>query len=173
MRGKNNKGFSYVEMLMVLAVIAIMIGMVTISVGLIGRTNTRRTSEKLETLANKARTSAMTQGTNKGYLCVAEYRGAVYAYVGSKIAEDNPAEVKQKGIKICSNDMEIRMPTDSDPGSGSFTSDGLVHRISFKQSTGGLANGVNLIEIIVRKKGTSKTSSFSIFKQTGKINRIN
>ena len=36
---KNNKGFSYVEMILVLAIIAILIAMIGLSMGLVSRTN--------------------------------------------------------------------------------------------------------------------------------------
>ena len=160
MNAKNNNGFSYVEMLMVLAIMAIMIGMVTISIGLVGRTNVSRTSEKLESLVNKARTNALTKGKQNGFLNVVEVDGAVYAYVGEMIADDMPEAVKEKGEKLCSADLEIKMVEST------TTADKKVHRIGFKQSTGGLLGGS--VTVLVKKKNTTKTSSFSIYNQTGK-----
>lgn len=161
---KNNKGFSYVEMLMVLAIMAIMIGLVAISVGLIGRTTVSRVADKMETLCNKARTNALTKGSDAGWLNIAQVNGAVYAYVGEKIADDNPQAVKDKGDKICSSEYEII--TNFSGAATIGTSDGQVHRIPFKQSTGGIGMSGR---VIVKKKNTNKTESFGIYGQTGKV----
>ena len=166
MRKNNNKGFSYVEMLMVLAIMAIMIGLVTISVGLIGRTTVSRVADKMESLCNKARTNALTKGSNQGWLNLAQTGGQVYAYVGEKIADDDVASVKAKGEKICSSDYEIITNFSGSATIG--TSDGKVHRIPYLQSTGGVIGGMSG-RIIVKKKNSNKTESFGIYGQTGKV----
>ena len=161
---KNNKGFSYVEMLMVLAIMAIMIGLVTISVGLIGRTTVSRIADKMESLCNQARTNALTKGSDQGYLNIAQIGGNVYAYVGEMIADDNADAVRSKGDKICTAEYEIMT---NFVGLGS-TSDGQVHRVAYKQSTGGVIGGLSG-RIIVKKKNTTKVESFGIYGQTGKV----
>jgi prepilin-type N-terminal cleavage/methylation domain-containing protein len=167
---KNNKGFSYVEMLMVLAIMAIMIGLVTISVGLIGRTTVSRVCDKVESLCNKARTQALTKGSSQGYLNMVQLNGNVYAYVGEMVADDNAAYIREHGEKICSSDYEI-ITNVSGASTGVGTSDGQIHRIMFKQSTGGIGYGGigHQAVIIVKKKNSNKTESFSIYSQTGKI----
>ncbi len=165
-KNNNNKGFSYVEMLMVLAILAIMIGMITLSVGLIGRTSLSRTLEKVESLCNKARTSALTKGKDYGWLNMAEFNDGVYAYVGEKIEDDNKQQVRDKGEKICTKDYEI-ITNMSGTSSGIGTSDKNVHRIAFKQSTGGVIGNYSG-RVIVKKKGTTKVESFGIYGQTGK-----
>lgn len=177
MTRENNKGFSYVEMLMVLAIMAIMIGMVTISVGLVSRNTVSRTSEKLESLVNKARTTAMTKGSTNGYLFLAEVNGSVYAYVGNKetiydSGNPLPANVKKFGEKICNNGYEIRL------GSSTSTSDKAVHFVGFKQSTGGMSclidgtalGGTTSLGFLVQKKNTpTKQSVFNVYVDTGKV----
>ena len=103
MRRTNNKGFSYVEMLMVLAIMAIMIGMVTISVGLISRNTVSRTLEKVESLCNRTRINALTKGSTQGYLNMAQFSDGVYAYVGEMVMDDNIDKIREKGERICSN----------------------------------------------------------------------
>ncbi|MBR3040936.1 MAG: prepilin-type N-terminal cleavage/methylation domain-containing protein [Lachnospiraceae bacterium] len=173
MKTNNNKGFSYVEMLMVLAVMAIMIGMVTISIGTINRNTVARTSEKLESLSNKARTSALTKGSQNGYLNLCEVGNGVYVYVGEMLT--NPADVKSKGEKICSAEYEVLIKflgTD-------YTSskDKAIHRWAFKQSTGGIIGTIDSStpvsgSVVVRKKSnTIKQSAFQIYWMTGKTFR--
>lgn len=164
MMRKNNKGFSYVEMLMVLAIMAIMIGMITISVGFIGRNTVSRTLEKVESLCNRARTNALTKGSPNGYLNMAEFGDGVYGYVGKMVQDDDIDYIRENGQKICSKDYEIMT---NFVGLGS-TSDGQIHRIAYKQSTGGVIGNLSG-RIIVKKKNTSKTESFGIYGQTGKI----
>lgn len=164
MRRTNNKGFSYVEMLMVLAIMAIMIGMVTISVGLISRNTVSRTLEKVESLCNRTRINALTKGSTQGYLNMAQFSDGVYAYVGEMVMDDNIDKIREKGEKICSKDYEIMT---NFVGLGS-TSDGGIHRIGYKQSTGGVIGGLSG-RVIVKKKNTTKTESFGIYGQTGKI----
>jgi len=177
MMRRNNKGFSYVEMLMVLAIMAIMIGMVTISIGLIGRNTVSRTSEKLESLVNKARTNALTKGKEKGVLNVAEVNGAVYAYVGERIDDDDTASVKSKGDKVCGSEYEVIIGGSTNPDNeGNKTTSPAngdpkkVLHIGFKQATGGINSAVSDGTIvIVKKKKTTKTRMFQIYDMTGKI----
>ena len=144
MKTNNNKGFSYVEMLMVLAVMAIMIGMVTISIGTINRNTVARTSEKLESLSNKARTSALTKGSQNGYLNLCEVGNGVYVYVGEMLT--NPADVKIHRWAFKQSTGGIIGTIDSStPVSGS---------------------------VVVRKKSnTIKQSAFQIYWMTGKTFR--
>ena len=165
---KHNEGYSYVEMLMVLAIMAIMVGMVTVSVGLVNRNTAARTSEKLETLANKARTYALTKGKNKGCLNIAEYNGDVYAYVGERIPNSQTDQVKEKGSKICNGQYEVIVSGKSTCPSGGAEKE--VLHIGFKQSTGGIDSADGNV-VVVKKKGTTKSNSFTIYTQTGKIKR--
>ena len=164
MKTNQNKGFSYIEMLMVLAIMAIMIGLVTISIGLINRNTVSRTLEKVETLCNKTRINALTKGSKNGYLNLAEFSDGVYAYVGEMVDDDNINKIREKGDKICSKDYEI---ITNFVGLGS-TADCQIHRIAFKQSTGGVIGGLNG-RVIVKKKNTTKTESFGIYRETGKV----
>lgn len=167
MRANNNKGFSYVEMLMVLAVMAIMLGMVTISIGTINRNTISRSSERLESLLNKARTSALTKGKEKGFMNFVEYGNGVFVYVGEQV--DDPAEVRKKGEKICSSEYEILFKF----GGTSFTSskDKAVHRVGFQQSTGGVLGNLDGSFVVRKKNNTTKQSAFQVYGLTGKTYR--
>ena len=163
-RPSNDKGFSYVEMILVLGIMTIMLAMITISMGTIRRNNVLRTAEKMETLVNKARNTALTKGTANGVLNVAKIDNDVYAYVGTGISELNEGNIntfKVKGEKICSSDITIII-------NGVSTDSGSVAQIGFKQSTGGLDS--TLDGTIMVLKGT-RSSTFRIHYLTGKIYR--
>jgi len=157
---KNNKGFSYVEMIMVLGVMAIMIAMVSITIGAVRQNNIYRASEKLEALVNKARVAALTKGSEQGHLSLVSYDGTVYGYVGGTIAADNPIAVAEKGDKICSSDLTVSVGTDS-------LDDGFVHSLDFIQSTGGVKTGTCVITV----SKDLKSSYFTVYGLTGKTER--
>ena len=83
MNKTNNKGFSYVEMIIVLAIMGIMVGFLSISISTNYRNEVSRTAEKFESRVNQARTSALTKGTANGYLNIAYVDKAYYTYVGN------------------------------------------------------------------------------------------
>ncbi len=165
---RNNRGFSYVEMIIVLAILAIMVAMVTITIGTNNRNNVSRASEKLESLVNKARINALTKGTSNGYLNLAIVDGSVYAYVGEALPADQPSAVKShvlngkvvSGEKICSANLSIQL--------NGTVSDTAVNRIGFLQSTGGLGSGSPVVMVM---HGTNSSSTFQIYPATGKTYR--
>ena len=161
----NSKGFSYIEMIIVLAIMGIMVGMVTMSIGTIGRNNVLRTSEKLESLVNKARTNALTKGTANGCLNIVKLDdGKVYAYVGKSIDvidDDTTALIKKEGEVVCSGDIIVNVDASS-------TESGSICQVFFKQSTGGLDKATNST-IMVKKN--NKSATFTILNATGKIKR--
>ena len=176
-----NKGFSLFEMVLVMAIVSIMALMVTISIGTIRRNSVYRTSEKLETYINQARTTALTKGTDNGYLNIARFDDGVYVFVGTKLTSSN--EVKSKGEKICSGDIQIATNAPKDGSdSGGVISSGEVRHIGFAQSTGGVSTiqkiaknegdgddvpAPKYITIMVSKGASSST--FYIARFTGKI----
>lgn len=161
MNKNRDRGFSYIEMIIALAIMAIMIGLVTISIGTNNRNNVVRTSEKLESLVNQARISALTKGTSNGYLNLTVVGNGIYAYVGEQIAEDNPEAVKSKGEKICSSNLTIQL--------NGTVQEGVVNSIGFLQSTGGLGYGSKTV--MVMHGSNLISSTFQIYQQTGKTYR--
>ena len=162
MKKLDNKGFSYVEMIIVLALMTMLVGFLTISISSNKRHEVERTAEKMESLVNKARTSALTKGTERGVMNVAKVGGYIYYYVGEKIDDDQPEQVKAKGEKLCqAGTLEVVILSGS-------TNDLMVHRLHFKQSTGGLTGGD--VEVKVRNND-GKESSFTVIGSTGKIDK--
>lgn len=181
----NNKGFSYVEMIVVIAIMALMVGMITISIGTVNRNRVNRASESLETVVDKARVSAMTKGATRGYLNIAKDGNSIYAAVGEQLF--TVADVKAKGEKICTGKVYIDFRSPNNPvnlGAGfhddysSETSSG-VYSLGFKQVSGGPSDDV-IHNVIVRdgskaEDGTIpsgvKSVGFSIEKFSGNVSR--
>ena len=164
----NNKGFSYVEMIIVLAIMAIMVGFVSISLTTSSRNEVNRTSEKLESLVNTARTTAMTKGSDRGVLNIVYTNNAYYAYIGNEVSDVD--YIKSNGEKICSDNVQITLVGVIDAASP-------YRCLSFKQDTGGLrdryrgANGLyhtaGIDMHIMVSKGL-KSKEFAIDRVTGK-----
>lgn len=159
-----NAGLSLFEMVAVIAVIAIMIGITTISISTVNRNEVFRTEEKLESLINKARVTALTKGTKNGSLYIANTAGAYYSYVGDASTFEGGASadnIKKYGDKLCSAKVNIVYGTDI-IGAGS------VVKIGFKQSTGGLDGGASTI-LVQDGREKIKSATIRIYSETGKI----
>lgn len=78
----NNKGFSYVEMILVIAIMAILIGVMSLSIGLVSRANVNRGIEKVGSSLNQARNSAMAKGYLKGTFEITKVGDTYYYFVG-------------------------------------------------------------------------------------------
>lgn len=90
---KNNKGFSYVEMILVLAIVAIMMGMITLSLGMVNRANINRGAEHLESYLERARTQSMARNQLRGTLTISCVDGAYYCYVGDPAYASSNSEL--------------------------------------------------------------------------------
>lgn len=130
----NNKGLSYVEMIIVLAISSILIGMTTITMGTVNRANINRASERLETAFNEARTSAMVYGTSKGCLNITNVNNVLYYNIGPEISDLNPVDFNnQTWIKFAQNPIFLISGSASD-----IILNGDTYTWKFKQSTGEL-----------------------------------
>lgn len=181
----NNKGFSYVEMIVVIGIMALMVAMITISIGTVNRNRVNRASEAMESMVKNARVSAMTKGATYGYLNVAKDGSAIYAAVGEQLF--TVADVKAKGEKICTGKVYIDFRSPNNPlnlGAGfhddysSETSTG-VYSLGFKQVSGGPADNMHH-NVIVRDGSKAddgtipsgvKSIGFTIERFSGSVTR--
>ena len=176
----NNKGFSYVEMIVVVAIMALMVGMITISIGMVGRNKVNRASEKLESMIDKARVSAMTKGTKKGFLNITVVGNDVYAYAGEQVF--TAADVKNKGEKIC--DKKVCLDFKKSDGGGGFAfeystdpskagegaSFPAIYSLNFEQVTGGPKDR-QMRNVVVRDESDTKSITFNIERLSGRVSR--
>ena len=181
----NNKGFSYVEMIVVIAIMGLMVGMIAVSIGTVNRNKVNRTSEALETMVDKARVSAMTKGAKNGFLNIVKIDNTVYAAVGEQMFTAD--EVKTKGEKICSGKVYIDFRSPNNPtnlGAGfhddySSESSSGVYSIGFKQVSGGPVD--NVIHNVIVRDGSKaddgtipsgvKSIGFTIERFSGSVSR--
>lgn len=180
MKKINNKGFSYVEMIVVLGIMALMVGMITFSYGMINRNNVNRASETLESMAKQARVNAMTKGTSNGYLTIAKVDNDIYAAVGPQYT--TVADIKKNGEKVCSSNVRVEMWDLTSPGTKTLTGNtGVTYfYIQFEQVSGGIKSSagysgtVNTTKSMARfircvSKNGGKEAEFKILGNTGKV----
>ena len=78
----NNKGFSYVELILVLAIMALMLGMIGLSYGLVTRNNVTKAAAKMESVFNTARITSLSKGSEAGALNIKQEGGIIYYGIG-------------------------------------------------------------------------------------------
>lgn len=162
----NNKGFSYVEMIIVLAIMGIMVGFVSISISTNYRNEVARAAEKFETQVNQARTAALTKGSANGNLNIAYVDKAYYTYIGEKLSDAN--NVKTKGEKLCNGNHLTMFLV------GAIDAESPYRCLTFKQSTGGIQDSYGNIYtgyMHVMFKRDMQSVDYSIDGVTGKITR--
>ena len=165
----NNSGFSYVEMIIALAILSIMVAMITISIGTVHRNTVSRTSEKLESMVNSARTKALTRGSKEGYLCIAPIDGKIYTFVGdvSKLKNGTNFDrdlMLKNGNELCSSSYIVTVSgATTDPSSDDYSE---LITIQFVQSTGAVKD--NADKTVIVKKNNGPTITFNIYGLTGK-----
>lgn len=84
----NNRGFSLVELLIVVAISAILLGLATISYNIVYNANVEGAANRLEAVFNKARTTSMAKGQEKGKLTLKMADGYMRACIGDDTQGD-------------------------------------------------------------------------------------
>ena len=173
---RNNKGFSYVEMIVVIGIMSLMTAFIALTLGTVNRNNVRRAAESIESKFNEARIGAMSKGTTNGYLIIAKYKSNIYTYIGEYIdastGDPYTAEaISKRGDKLCSANLEVMVDGHK------FSENGDVLYIQFKQSTGGVnaytgadpTSAKSQFIVTVANQKNTMVSSFRVYKSTGKI----
>ncbi len=171
----NNKGMSYVELLLVLAIMAILIGVVSISVGLIGRTNVTRGAEKLSSTINQSRSTSMARGSNKGQIEISYSNGRYYYYVGDSAAADK----EEQKVEFLASPGVLTYGPASNPGAAVTVDDnGEILVIRFNQASGSIKEFMdqegNMYTgtIDVTLTNGDKSTTVRVYQATGKCELI-
>lgn len=97
----SNKGFSLIELIVVIAIMAVATGLVTITYSLVHNANVSKAANALDTAFNKARIQAMAKGTAAGQLTVWIDGGVMYYTIGDPDTETlTPTAVNSAVIDI-------------------------------------------------------------------------
>ncbi len=165
----NNKGFSYVELILVIAIMAILVGVMSLSMGLVGRTNINRGIEKVSSSLNQARNSSMARGYIKGAFEISYDGSQYYCYVGAAGASDKE-ELKEElvaspvivGYYLSDDADTMYQVTETNP-----------LRIQYNQSTGSFKPVVDSVycDRIVMIHG-DKVAEIKLYPETGKTELV-
>ncbi|MBR5421329.1 MAG: prepilin-type N-terminal cleavage/methylation domain-containing protein [Lachnospiraceae bacterium] len=95
---KNNKGFTLVEMLIVLGISAIILAILTYSYSVVSNADVEKASNRLESVLRSARVNAMSRGQAHGVVHFVSEGGTIYAEIGNGTSS-------QKKELICSSSI--------------------------------------------------------------------
>ena len=87
---KNKKGFSLVEVLVVMSIIMVLSAVAGLSISIVNNANVSKAAKKLDSMFNDARVTAMAKGEAKGMLSLKVVDGTMYGYIGTT----PPANIK-------------------------------------------------------------------------------
>lgn len=159
MRKFNNKGLSYIEMLVVVSIAAVMVGIFTISIGVVTRNNVTKAANKLEGGLSKAQVLCMSKNTTKGCINIYYESGKYYYYYGTDI--DNRVCFCQEPctVELRSIDNAVTTYVGSTPST-----------IAFKNTTGALDMTQPIVynQIFIYNNGDDIAYLY-IDKLTGKV----
>lgn len=79
---KSNKGFSIVELLVVVSVMAIMVGFSALSITIVNNMNVSKAARELNSAINTARSTAISKGTDAGTLYIYNTGDGVFYSIG-------------------------------------------------------------------------------------------
>lgn len=131
---RKNKGFTYYELLLVIAIMSLMVGFTTIGIASARRNNVNRMADKVESAAKQARNSALSKGNSNGYLTLYYTDHKLYSYVGEKIT--TVPDVKTMNL-IATNVDALKVSYYNSGSSASYVlTSGVFANVGFKQSTG-------------------------------------
>lgn len=168
---KNHRGFSMVELIVVIAIIGILAGLSVTMYGQVTYANTKKTVEEVSDMLDKQRITSMSRKETQ-YLYIYHLDDGYYMKM---LVDDGSGTVPvlgsfdstwldDNGTRISNNSISIYKDTESN---GTLVSGDSIIRIVFRRSgvfdTG--TNGINVNKIIFVGSGTH---TITLIKETGK-----
>jgi prepilin-type N-terminal cleavage/methylation domain-containing protein len=145
-RRKGNKGFTLVEMVVVIAVTMILFSLAVLSMNLVTNANVKAAAKRMAFILKTARTKTMAKGPEAGKVTITTEGGNVYATIGTGA----DATVEQ----ICNSAVKYTGPTTIQ-----FNTDGTLNM---------LGDTTTSTRKIVLFRG-SRTYEITIYKETGAV----
>ena len=170
---KNNKGFSYIELVLVLGIIAVMLSVMALSIGLVSRTNVNKACDNLATLLSQARSETMAKGMDDGSLCIQFEDETYYYYIGSPY----DSEFDEKKTELVSFPVELKFTINSGADVMYSMSDGDMIVVRYYPSSGAFylsnvpvdaVSGADFINSFIFLKG-DQMRTIQCYTPTGKV----
>ena len=157
MNFKSNKGFSYIEVMIVLGIASIIVAFSSISIGLVSRSNINKAGDKLTSAISEARMVSMTKGEEKGKIVISFSNGNYYYTIDGQTK------------KFASNPITISVLADDGSVLETVTASHSV-TIKFNRNTGGVNNSNPYNTYGKLKIGNNtKSVDYKIYRVTGRF----
>lgn len=160
----NNKAFTLIELIIVIAIMAILTTGVIIGIRSITSANTINAAERIDAAMSKLRLENMTK-TTKSYLYI--YNIDEVLYMNTSVSDN--AAVGSGGIDAASGTRlanNVSLSTKTFSGTQDNVEDGEAVIISFSRSSGAFRSDYEYL--ILTGIGNGKTSTIHCIKETGK-----
>lgn len=172
----DNNGFSLVELIIVIAIMAILTGSAFSVFGYINNGNVKKCSRSINSGLNETRTANLTREGNS-YLYIYKYDGDIYKRIskaddlslsgtGDKLLSSAGERIGNKSIHIIGYyddasgaEQQFDFEKESDP----------VIKISFRKGDGGFSNSTTFYKKIEVKKDNGAVDSVYMVKETGRF----
>lgn len=160
---KSNKGFSYIEMILVVSISAILVGMITLTMSSVNKNNVSKSANKLELALARCQTLCMAKGSSNGAISLVCENGKYYYYFGNNFNDKTMFCQNPCTVTLTSLDGSVVTPLSTSPCV-----------ISFKNTTGGLDTSITPVTPIIYSRVTIENSGkyradLSIDKITGNV----
>ncbi len=165
-RQGRNKGFTLVEMMVVIAIAALLTVAAGFSYSIVSNADVRKAAETLATSIREARTVCMSNGMEAGTICIYKENGSLYAQIGG---------VDGEITKICNSLVDVEVMYTNDytvQTGGNLMADGDKTELAFTASgvlkTAGYGVDVFPNNKFFLTRGKKKYEVF-VYIETGKI----
>ena len=158
---KNNFGVTIIEMIVVMAIIAILSGLIGLTYQYIHNANVQKAGENLAAALKAARTMSMSKGTEKGRLNLISEGGRLYYTIGDSTEKE----------EICNQVMGFCIYTTKNTGTTNLAPTGQTGDCTITirfTAAGMLDNSVFGSNYVVFFKG-NRAYSVLVYPETGKI----
>lgn len=164
----DNNGFSLVEVLVVLAITAIITAMAGITIGVINNANVSKAATRFESMLNRSRSESIAKGTDAGRLVITCENGKVYGQIGTAEKE----LICNKQIKVYVGDVDFG---GADPysetslymsGSGMTNGQSVVVEFTPAGTVKRNDTGYNICKLLFKRN--KKQVEVVLYRQTGK-----
>ena len=162
----DNKGFSLVEVLVVITIMIILVGVAALSFSIVSNANVSKAANSLNSTFATARSTCMAKGVDEGTLTLKIIEGKLYAYIGSEA--EGHAATKSEMQQISSNGMTITLGNASNAVGGLLLSDGYEVKYQFSPSgslIGATSSDACVAYLFMNKK---RGASMFFYPETGR-----
>lgn len=130
---KNNKGISYIEMILVIAIASILVGLVSVTIGLVNRNNVTKAIDRLQSGFSRAKILSMSKNAVDGSITIIPTKKGLCYYFGQDT--DNL-------YKIANSPCTLWLVYDDGTSIGTTESSNAKTTFYFKHDTGAFDKAV-------------------------------